>query len=154
MRVPRRIGAKRLDVRFGRGGAGESLEIMRREIEPRLDRLLKVERVIADLHVVEHPGPDQRFFAVIAEADEQRLERLRPQAVGTVEGLADFGRPARPLADGEVETRTEDRGVDPAAKDVADRLVDGRRRLVRLTDDRARVETVPTVEQGVEKLVA
>src|SRR5580658_10027781 len=118
MRMPRRIGAERVDFRLARAQAGESLEIMRREIEPRLDRLLEVERVIADLHVVEHPRPHQRVLLFIAEADEQGRERLRPDAVGTVEGLADAGRAARPLADGEIEARAEDGGIDPAAKNV------------------------------------
>ena len=127
---------------------------MRGEIEPRLDRLVDVERVIADLHVVEHPRPHQRVLVVIAEADEEALERLRPDAIGTVEGLAHVGRAARPFPNGEIEARAEDGRIDPAAKDVANRLIDGRRRLVRLAHDRAGVEAVPAVEQGVEKLVA
>src|SRR5580658_8350144 len=122
MRMPRRIGAERVDFRLARAQAGESLEIMRREIEPRLDRLLEIERVIANLHIVEHPRPDQRVLVFIAETDEQALQRLRPDAVGTVEGLADAGRAARPLAHGEIEAWAEDVGIDPAAKNVADGL--------------------------------
>ena len=132
MRVTRRIGAERVDFRFARGDAGEGLEIMRREIEPRLDRLLEVERVIADLHVVEHPRPHQRVLVLDSRIGRRGLERLCPDAIGTVEGLAHAGRAARPFPDGEIEPRAEDGRIDPAAKDVADGLIDGRRRLIRL----------------------
>ena len=122
MRVAHGVGAEGVDFRFARIDAGESLEIVRREIEARLDRLAEVERVIADLHVVEHPRPHESVLVLVAEAHEQRFQRLGPDAIGAVERLADVRRAARPLANGEIEPRAEDHGIDPAAKDVADRL--------------------------------
>ena len=123
---PHGVGAERVDFRWGRIDAGERLEIVRREIEARLERLAEVERVIADLHVVEHPRPHEGVLILVSEADEQGFHRLRPDAIGAVERLAHASRAARPLAHGEIEPRAEDGGIDPAAKDVANRFVDGR----------------------------
>src|SRR6202041_3619736 len=125
-----------------------------REMEARLDRLTEVERVIADLHIIEHPRPHESILIFIAEAHEQGFYRFRPDTIGAVERLSHLSGAARPLAHGKVESRAEDGRIDPAAKEVANRLVDSRRRGFCLRDDRTGVELVPTIEQRAQQLVA
>src|ERR1700722_9462749 len=154
MRVVHGVSAERADFRRVWINPGESLQIMRREIEARLYGLPKVERVIADLHIIEHPRPHESILIFIAEAHEEGFRRFRPDTIGSVERLSYVSGAARPLAHGKVESRAEDGRIDPAAKDVANRLVDRRRRGFRLRDDRKGIELIPTVEQRAEQLVA
>src|ERR1700722_17755261 len=95
MRMAQGIGAERVDFRSARINASECFEIVGREIEARLDGLTEVERVIADLHIVEHPRPHESVLILIAEAHEQGFQRLRPDAIGAIEGLAYVDRAAR-----------------------------------------------------------
>src|ERR1700722_3028887 len=154
MRVVHGVSAERVDFRFAWINAGERLEIVRREIEERHDRLTEVEGVIADLHSVELPRPHESILIFIAGAHEEGFRRFRPDTIGSAERLSHVSGAAPPLAYGKGESWAEDGRIEPAAKDVANRLVDRRRRGFRLRDDRTGIELIPTVEQRAEKLAA
>ena len=143
-----RIGAESGELLLTRGEAAEGLEIMRRELQAGLHRLLDVERVIADLRVIEDARARQCVVAAVAVPFEHGLNRRDAFAVRPVEREAHLLRPARPFAHREIEPRAEQLRVDPAAEDVADRLVDRTGRRAALPHDRARVAGSPSARAG------
>ena len=94
-------------------------------------------RDLADLAVDQRvaaldPGRDD--VRVAGVDDRQQLERLdaeleRVDRAGRVLGLADRSRPesrARPVADGVVERRADDRDVDAEREELAGSVIHGR----------------------------
>src|SRR5579871_201641 len=117
------IGAERGHVGVLRWNARDGEKIVRRQRKPRFHWLADVERVIADLQIVERARAHESIALAIAEAYEHRLDRARARFVRALQRNPRLRGHARPFAHGEVEPRAEDLLMDPAAEDVAGPLV-------------------------------
>jgi hypothetical protein len=93
------VSPERVGFRFACVNASECFEIVGRKIEASLDGFAKVERVVADLHRVEHPRPYKSVLILIAEAQEQVFTAL-------VLTRSDWSRALRTLAHRRAHSRT------------------------------------------------